>query len=146
MTFLKFFSITVSIAFSVTGLMNMSFSGANVISENSGDLHAATDPDVTVGMTNLMTFEADTVRIEVGETVRWENTSMLAHSVTADPSESTVEGSAKLPEGAETFNSGMMDPEETFSHTFDVPGTYKYFCMPHEGANMFGWVIVEKQS
>ncbi|MDZ7682699.1 MAG: plastocyanin/azurin family copper-binding protein [Fodinibius sp.] len=99
-------------------------------------------PVVTVGMTNTMKFTPDTVRIEVGETVKWKNTSLLAHSVTADPSQSTIEGSSKLPEGAAPFDSGMMDPKQTFTHTFEVPGTYKYFCIPHEGTKMYGWVIV----
>ncbi|MDX1642541.1 MAG: hypothetical protein R3220_12635, partial [Balneolaceae bacterium] len=60
---------------------------------------------VTVGMTNTMKFTPDTVRIETGDTVRWENQSLLAHTVTGDPSESTVKESVKLPEGAEPFNS-----------------------------------------
>ncbi|NBC27849.1 MAG: halocyanin [Bacteroidetes bacterium] len=102
------------------------------------------EPAVTVGMTNTMKFDADTVRINVGEMVEWKNSSLLAHSVTGDPAESSVEGSAVLPDGAKPFDSGMMDPEETFTHTFEVPGTYQYFCIPHEGAEMFGWVIVEE--
>lgn len=89
-----------------------------------------------------MTFTPDTVEIEAGETVKFVNSSMLAHSVTGYPELSTVEGSAELPKEAEVFNSGMLDPDETFTHTFDEPGTYKYFCIPHEGAKMFGWVIV----
>lgn len=101
------------------------------------------EPAVTVGMTNTMKFTPDTVRIETGETVLWENTSLLAHSVTGDPSESTVKGSAELPKDAEPFNSGILDPEDTFRHTFKEPGTYQYFCIPHEGAKMYGWVIVE---
>jgi len=100
-------------------------------------------PTDTVGMTNTMKFTPDTVRINRGETVVFVNSSLLAHTVTGDPSQSSVEGSALLPEGAEPFDSGMMDPEETFSHTFEVEGTYKYFCIPHEGAKMIGWVIVE---
>lgn len=101
------------------------------------------EPAATVGMTNTMKFNPDTVRINTGETVEWTNSSLLAHSVTGDPSQSTIEGSAQLPEGAKPFDSGMMDPDETFTHTFTKPGTYKYFCIPHEGAKMFGWVIVE---
>jgi plastocyanin len=27
-------------------------------------------------------------------------------------------------------------------HTFDVPGTYQYFCIPHEMAGMTGTVVV----
>ncbi|MGK7368886.1 MAG: cupredoxin domain-containing protein, partial [Candidatus Halalkalibacterium sp. M3_1C_030] len=64
-------------------------------------------------------------------------------SVTGDPSLSTIEGSAELPKDAKPFNSGMMDPEQTFEHTFEIPGTYKYFCIPHEGTRMYGWVIVD---
>lgn len=108
------------------------------------DPSSSQEPAVTVGMTNTMKFDADTVRIKVGEMVEWNNSSLLAHSVTGDPAESSVEGSAVLPDGAKPFDSGMMDPEETFTHTFEVPGTYQYFCIPHEGAEMFGWVIVEE--
>lgn len=115
-----------------------------VISSNSSESFIKNDdPAATVGMTNTMKFSPDTVRIEAGETVRWENTSLLAHSVTGDPSLSTIEGSAELPKDAKPFNSGMMDPEQTFEHTFEIPGTYKYFCIPHEGTRMYGWVIVD---
>ncbi len=100
------------------------------------------DPTVTIEMTNTMKFTPDTVRIESGQTVKWKNTSLLAHSVTGDPSKASIEGSAQLPNGAKPFDSGMMDPKQTFTHTFTVSGTYKYFCIPHEGAKMYGWVIV----
>ncbi|HKK45001.1 MAG TPA: plastocyanin/azurin family copper-binding protein [Balneolaceae bacterium] len=101
-------------------------------------------PATSVEMTNMLKFNPDTVRIKVGETVRWHNTSDLVHSVTGDPSKATIKGSAQLPEGAKPFNSGMMDPKATFTHTFTVAGTYKYFCIPHEGVKMYGWVIVKE--
>lgn len=101
------------------------------------------DPVVTVGMTNMLKFSPDTVSIKTGDTVRWENSSMIVHTVTGDPSLETIEGSAKLPDKAEAFNSGMMDPDESFEHTFTEPGTYQYFCIPHEGTKMYGWVIVK---
>lgn len=102
-----------------------------------------TNPAATVEMTNTLKFTSDTVRIPAGQTVRWKNSSLLVHSVTADPSEATMEGSVTLPDGAEPFDSGLMDPEETFEHTFKKPGTYTYFCIPHEAAKMRGTVIVE---
>lgn len=114
-----------------------------VVPQSGENLQQNKEPAVTVGMTNSMKFTPDTVRIEPGETVRWENSSLLAHSVTGDPSLSTIEGSAELPEGAKPFDSGMMDPKQTFEHTFQVPGTYQYFCIPHEGTKMYGWVIVK---
>lgn len=100
-------------------------------------------PAATVGMTNTLQFTPDTVRVQVGETVRWENSSVVVHTVTADPEEATLEESVRLPEGASPFDSGNMDPKETFEYTFEVPGTYRYFCIPHEATKMYGTVIVE---
>ena len=94
-------------------------------------------------MTNTLKFTPDTVTIEAGETVRWTNTSVIVHTVTADPAEATMDGSVQLPEEAEAFDSGNMDPKATFEHTFETPGTYTYFCIPHEGVKMRGTVVVE---
>jgi len=121
----------------VLSLILLGTAGTEEIPEDEGK------PAATVEMTNTMKFTPDTVRINTGETVLWKNTSLLAHSVTGDPSVSSIQGSAKLPKSAEAFDSGMMDPKENFRHTFKVPGTYQYFCIPHEGAKMYGWVIVE---
>jgi plastocyanin len=104
---------------------------------------AADEPAVVVGMTNQMEYTPDTVRVQAGETVRWENDSAVMHTVTADPEEAINDESVRLPDGASTFNSGNMTPEQTFEHTFEVPGTYRYFCIPHEAVGMVGTVIVE---
>ncbi len=32
-----------------------------------------------------------------------------------------------------TWRSGTLNPDDTFSHTFDVPGTFSYFCSIHPG-------------
>lgn len=109
----------------------------------SASAQSNSEPAVTVGMTNTLKFKPDTVRVQVGETVRWDNTSIVVHTVTADPEEATLEGSVRLPEGASPFDSGTMDPEATFEHIFEVPGTYRYFCIPHEATKMYGTVIVK---
>lgn len=108
------------------------------VAAQSGDAPAA-----TVGMTNTLSFDPDTVRIETGQTVRWKNTSVIVHTVTADPAEATMEESVRLPDDASPFGSGNLDPKATFTHTFETPGTYRYFCIPHEGTKMYGTVIVE---
>lgn len=97
-------------------------------------------------MTNTLKFLPDIVRIEVGMTVEWRNTSLLVHTVTADPDAATLPESAQLPVGAKPFDSGTLDAGTTFRHRFDVSGTYSYFCIPHEGAAMRGTVIVEPTS
>jgi plastocyanin len=38
------------------------------------------------------------------------------------------------------FKSPVLDTDEQFSHTFDTPGTYPYFCSIHP--KMTGQVVV----
>jgi plastocyanin len=104
---------------------------------------AASEPAAVVAMTNEMKFQPPTVSIRAGETVAWRNTSVLVHSVTADPAHAVKPRDVALPPGAQPFNSGMLRPQATFRHTFAVAGTYRYFCLPHEAAGMVGTVVVK---
>jgi len=126
-----------------TALISFIIHYENVTAVDGDHKKFTLEPTVVVEMTNTIKFTPDTVQIQAGDTVRWENTSMVVHSVTGDPSLEMVQGSAEIPDQADTFNSGMMDPDESYEHVFNVPGTYKYFCIPHEGTKMYGWVIVE---
>lgn len=96
----------------------------------------------SVEMTNQLTFAPDSVVIRAGQSVRFENASALVHTVTGDPSEASLEASVRLPEGAEPFHSGRLAPGGSFVHAFETPGRYRYFCVPHEGAEMRGTVVV----
>lgn len=100
------------------------------------------DDTVIVGMTNGLAFEPKATEIRVGQTVRWENTSDVPHTVTADPAKTGNPDRVKLPDGAEPFGSELLGAGETFAHTFTVPGEYRYFCIPHQMAGMVGTVVV----
>ncbi len=97
-----------------------------------------------VSMTEGKTFKPKTITVKPGETVVWKNATNLTHSVTDEPSLAVSAQDAALPAGAEKFNSGLIAPGKDFSHTFKVPGTYRYFCIPHEEAGMVGTVVVSK--
>lgn len=108
---------------------------------------ASTSPDTpaaaTIEANNELKFVPATVTVKVGDTVRWENMSVMVHTVTCDPDKAARPADVALPDGAEVFDSGNILPKKTFDHTFTVAGTYRYFCKPHEGAKMIGEVIVE---
>lgn len=97
---------------------------------------------VTVTMSNRLKFDPPSVTIKAGQTVEWKNGSALVHTVTADPDLAARAKDVALPEGAEPFNSGNLKPDATFLHFFNLPGRYKYFCIPHEAAGMLGEVVV----
>jgi len=109
------------------------------------DTNIPVDPpaDVKVIMTNTNKFDPDRAVIEIGQTVLWKNTSEVAHTVTADPAKAKNKDDCNLPADAKPFDSGMISPGKTYSQTFTVPGTYKYFCIPHETMGMTGQVIVK---
>ncbi|MFW5978080.1 MAG: cupredoxin domain-containing protein [Halohasta sp.] len=107
--------------------------------------------DYDIGMT-AAAFTPETLTVSAGTTVVWQNTSSRGHTVTAY--EDT------LPEGASFFatggyeteaeardawqseGDGAIDTNETFEHTFEIPGEYGYVCLPHETGGMIGTIEV----
>jgi plastocyanin len=83
-----------------------------------------------------------TVNIAVGDTVTWTNPGIITHSVTCDPAQAVTAANVALPAGVAPFDSGTMEQDATFSHTFTVKGTYKYICKMHEAMGMVGTVVV----
>jgi amicyanin len=70
-------------------------------------------------------FTPATAAVPVGTTVTWTNHDDIPHNVVS-------------PE--QKFKSPVLDTDETFSHTFDAAGTYKYYCSIHP--RMTGQVVV----
>ena len=98
--------------------------------------------DVAMQQSPKMRFAPETVTIKAGDTVKWTNPHNISHTVTFDPSKAAAKENAVLPAGVEPFDSGVVEEEGIFSHTFTVKGTYKYVCVYHEGMGMVGTVIV----
>jgi manganese oxidase len=88
---------------------------------------------VTVDITNFA-YNPGTLHIAKGTTVTWRNDDSVAHTVTS--------GSNQQPDGL--FDSKNLATGQTFSYTFQKPGTYHYFCAYHP--NMTGTVVVSNTS
>jgi len=101
------------------------------------------DAATTINMTGDLRFDPSPVEITAGDSVTWNNTSTVVHTVTADPELAVDADSVELPGGAETFHSGNVEPGETFTRQFTVPGRYRYFCVPHESAGMVAELVVK---
>jgi len=95
-----------------------------------------------VKILDTLVFEPKTLVVHVGDTVEWHNESLLVHTVTADPKLAARPVDVALPPDAAPFDSGFLAPDATFRHTFQRAGSYRYFCIPHEGANMVATVEV----
>ena len=109
-----------------------------------GPAHGPATPGVAqVVQMGFHSFDPPAVAIRAGETVEWRNTSPISHTVTADPALAKFPGSAALPAGAAPFHSGRVEAGEVYRRRFDIPGTYRYFCVPHEAEGMTGMVTVQ---
>jgi plastocyanin len=78
-----------------------------------------------VQMVKSYRFDPKVIEIAAGETVTWTNDDNFTHTVQVDG-----QGDHKVEQG------------ESFSITFDTPGTYHYVCTLHS-KDMDGEVIVK---
>lgn len=77
-----------------------------------------------------MAFAPAVLRIMPGETV---------HFVHADRGHNFQSYENMLPEGAAAFEGGIG---EELDVSFDIEGTYGYFCRPHQAMGMIGYILV----
>ncbi len=62
-------------------------------------------------------FVPANIIVDTGTTVTWTNFDGVGHTVTSD--------------GGGELRSPLLGQTQTFSHTFDEPGLYRYYCEPH---------------
>jgi hypothetical protein len=78
--------------------------------------------NVTELLTNKYAYPFNfTVVLGVNNTVEWLNHDITEHTVS----------SFVVPTGAQTWSSGLIQPNGTFTQTLTVPGIYKYTCIWH---------------
>lgn len=77
-----------------------------------------------------MAFAPTSVTIKTGATVKWTNQDSTTHTVTGNGN--------NVPTG---FDSGNLDNGQSYSFTFDTPGTYSYHCKIHP--QMTGTITVQ---
>ena len=78
-------------------------------------------------------FDPSTIIVSTGAEVVWSNDDTVLHTIT---------GGALRNGGPDgVFDSGLLDPGATFSHTFAEAGEYPYFCLLHPW--MAGMVTVQ---
>jgi len=83
-----------------------------------------------IGNSQGLNYAPASVNVAKGGKVTWTNNDPVPHTVT----------STSVPSGANSFDSGNMNANATYTITFNVDGTYLYKCTYHPW--MHGTVIV----
>ena len=92
----------------------------------SGDKSAAkSSAGPTISIHEFM-FSPTSVTVTAGATVHWKNLDPEPHTIRSVDA---------------TFKSNALDQDDSFSFTFDKPGTYRYVCSIHP--QMVGTIVVK---
>lgn len=70
-------------------------------------------------------YNPQSITVKTGTEVIWENEQSVTHTVTSEE---------------DVFDSGDIGQGESYSYTFEEPGTYDYYCTIHP--SMEGEVVV----
>jgi plastocyanin len=89
----------------------------NTDGSDDGDTPVASTVQVDI---DGFAFEPKSITIHVGQTVKWTNREFTPHRVHSGDPEDEDKG--------ELFRSESLGMNKSFTHTFDVPGTYEYHC------------------
>ncbi len=118
-----------SLLIALTALMAVALAGCTASEDDALSLSGAK----VIDMKDFV-FAPGTVTVAAGTTVTWTNSDAVVHTITAED---------------DSFDSGDIDGGDSWSHTFDAPGTYLYYCKPHASqggdghyAGMTGKIVV----
>lgn len=90
------------------------------------DLHAAPATEANTIVLKDFHFSPMSLTVPAGATVIWKNLDGEPHTVVSD---------------AGLFRSGGLDQNDSFTFTFDKPGTYRFICSIHP--TMMGTIVVK---
>ncbi len=124
-------------------LVTLALSGCGLTGPAHGPRSSKAAAAVTMGFES---YSPTTLTIRAGDTIEWQNTSPITHTVTDNAKLAKKATDSSLPPGASPFNSGDISAGQVYFHTFTTPGTYHYFCIHHEQDGMLGTVVVRAAS
>jgi plastocyanin len=116
---------------------------AAIVGVHMANAGASTTPIEIKMIDTPPTFQPSTLSIKVGDTVEWKNEGTTVHHASTDSSSAINPSDVSKPSSAKPFDSGFLQPGQSFTYTFTVPGKYKYICAPHETSGMAGEITVK---
>ncbi len=134
--FLVGVALVIALALFSTGLAVAAIHGDSGVSGTVG--RQVSQAKVAFGVTHIFirqdAYSPSHIEVVLGTTVTWTNQDKVPHSVIVSPVVFST---------ANSWESSLLNPGQSFSYTFSSSGTFKYVCTEHP--EMTGTVIVMQQ-
>jgi len=118
--------VKIILRFSLLALLAFAAFGASSATEKANAASAVPAPSPMDVKIDNFSFGPQSITVSAGTKITWKNRDDIPHTVVS------TDG---------IFKSRVLDTDESFSFTFDKPGTYPYFCSVHP--KMTGTVVVQ---
>lgn len=96
---------------------------ATTIAANNTQANTNSENELEVSISDFV-FSPANITVSKGMTITWRNKDTVSHTVSS-----------------ESFNSGTLEPGDSYSYTFNAVGTFEYNCTFHP--QMKGTIVVE---
>ena len=120
-----------------SGLTSKTTPNSNNQFDDKGGSNAFAEKDDVkgkiIGIKKAKSFSPNPLNVKIGDTITWTNEHREGHTVTSGSNKDTSV------QGVE-FDSGNIEPGQSFSHTFNRAGNFEYFCIYHP--SMVGMINV----
>lgn len=106
--------------------------GGETMGEAPDEPSTASGPVVKMPLTQ---FDPAMISIKVGETLTWENSNDIGHTLVQGTYEVDSAGQRTSEKDDGTFTLDVKKKGDTVTHTYATAGTFTYYCTIHKAMN-----------
>lgn len=114
------------------GLLALTACGGSDSSPTPGEPSTASGPVVKMPLTQ---FDPAMISIKVGDTLTWENSNNIGHTLVQGTYEVDAAGQRTSEKDDGTFTLDVKKQGDKVTHTYATAGTFTYYCTIHKAMN-----------
>lgn len=87
-------------------------------------------------------FDPVGLHVKPGTTITFVNVGQTQHCATSYTPDNGVVQQSRIPDGADSWDSGLLGDGQTFQVKVTKEGVYDFYCTPHRALGMVGRIVV----
>jgi plastocyanin len=117
------------------GLLVLTACGGDGSGDAAAPSKSAPAPSGPVVKMPLTQFSPAEISVKVGDTLTWENSNDIGHTIVSGTYEVDTAGQRTTEKADGTFDLEVAKKGDAVTHTFTKAGTFTYYCSIHKAMN-----------